>query len=466
MELTVSKRTLRILLVAGILLPGTVLTVSVLSASDNPRLSDNSRVDTYREQASLSYEERDKLVDDRNGTTVITAGTGVDGAILAYSPSGRIEYYNETYDSYADVDPVPNTSSTVLYVANSQVEIPGCPNCLRNVVETVNLSTGETRRLHTHIDYFEASVRWHDVDQLDDSRLLVADIDEDTIFVVNTTTDQTDWLWRTQSEYQLSSGGSFPDDWTHVNDIDRVEEGRYMVSLRNQDRVVFVDRETGLDEAWTLGTEDNYSRLYEQHNPDYIPEENGGPAVLVADSENNRIVEYQRTADGKWTQSWNWQSVNLQWPRDADRLPNGHTLIAATNSNRVIEVNQDGDVIWSVPFTKPYDVERVKTGDGSTGGPSANKAGLTAVNTSGVERSSGETQNRSLLTSLSKQVWFVIKDAIPSWLLNAVLFVMPSWIQFTDLPLLVLMGGSTFSWAIFEFRWSRYQLRSPLSRTE
>ena len=75
-----------------------------------------------------------------------------------------------------------------------------------------------------------------------------------------------------------------------------------MISPRNHDQVLFLDPETGLQENWTLGADDDYSVMYEQHNPDYIPESHGGPAVLIADSHNNRIGEYQRQ-DAGWTRT-------------------------------------------------------------------------------------------------------------------------------------------------------------------
>jgi len=66
-------------------------------------------------------------------------------------------------------------------------------------------------------------------------------------------------------------------------------------------------------DEWTLGSEDDYDTIYEQHNPDFIPAERGGPAVVVADSENGRVLEYQRE-DGDWEQSWTWEDRRLQWP--------------------------------------------------------------------------------------------------------------------------------------------------------
>jgi hypothetical protein len=100
---------------------------------------------------------------------------------------------------------------------------------------------------------------------------------------------------------------------------------------------------TAVTESAKFGTiiawHPNGSLFYEQHNPDYIPEERGGPAVLVADSENGRVVEYGRTpgngtpvTDGTWERTWQWRDGRLQWPRDADRLPNGGWLSSSPSA--------------------------------------------------------------------------------------------------------------------------------------
>jgi cbb3-type cytochrome oxidase cytochrome c subunit len=118
--------------------------------------------------------------------------------------------------------------------------------------------------------------------------------------------------------------------------------------------------------------------LYEQHNPDYIPAERGGPAIVLADSERDRVVEYQRV-DEEWRQSWEWSDNETDWPRDADRLPNGNTLVTDSLGDRVLQVNRNGDVVWSVEVGVPYEAERLGTGDESAGGPSARAANLSAV---------------------------------------------------------------------------------------
>ncbi|MFC7173233.1 hypothetical protein ACFQL0_07375 [Haloplanus litoreus] len=69
----------------------------------------------------------------------------------------------------------------------------------------------------------------------------------------------------------------------------------FLVSPRNFDRVMAIDRETK-ETRWTLGEEDNYDILHEQHNPVLLQRD--PLTVLVADSENDRIVEYRRTDSG------------------------------------------------------------------------------------------------------------------------------------------------------------------------
>lgn len=99
--------------------------------------------------------------------------------------------------------------------------------------------------------------------------------------------------------YPDSAGGG--EDFTHVSDIDAVDTGsHFLASPRNFDRVMLVDRESK-ETVWTLGSEDDYEILHEQHNPTLL--ERDPPTVLVADSENDRIVEYRRT-NGEWTQIW------------------------------------------------------------------------------------------------------------------------------------------------------------------
>ncbi|WP_129116820.1 aryl-sulfate sulfotransferase [Halegenticoccus tardaugens] len=375
------------------------------------------------------------------------------GELVAVDERGDVLYYDDEYDSYWDVDPSPEGDRTVMYVASEHLSTDECgaeTECYRNVVERTNLSTGETTEVYSRIVPNGKTIRWHDVDRYDGKRLVVADIHRDRVFVVNTETEVIEWEWDAQSDYPTSGGGPYPHDWTHLNDVEVLPDGRIMVSLRNQDQVVFLDPETGLEEGWTLGSEDDYDTLYEQHNPDYIPPENGGPAVLVADSHNNRVVEYGRE-DGAWNRTWSWNDSRLEWPRDADRLPNGHTLVTDSNGGRVVEVNEEGEVVWTLDLTLPYEAERLGTGPESAGGPSADRADLpsTRANRGGDDLSLGS----------------IVYAVVPGEIVLAVGFVLPAWMGMADALTLAFALGVAALWLGLELYWSpwRVGLRRPVS---
>ncbi|MDS0281085.1 aryl-sulfate sulfotransferase [Haloarcula onubensis] len=401
-------------------------------------------------QSDTPPAERAAVVPERPNATVVTTdppgGSGGTAAIVAFTADGRTLYHDDTYGNYFDVDPDPPGSRTVLYVAGSRYD--DCPaalaargngsfedGCAEVVIERVNLTTGQTERLHTAVTEWDI---WHDVDRLDEHRLVVADIAEDRVFTLNTTTGAVEWEWRAETDYDREESGGQPGDWTHVNDVELLEDGRIMASLRNHDRVVFVEPGSGVQSRWTLGAEDAYDTLYEQHNPDYVPEARGGPAVLVADSENNRVVEYQR-ADGGWHQTWTWQDGQLRWPRDADRLPNGHTLVTDSQGDRVLEVDETGAVVWSIRVPTPYEAERLGTGDESANGTSKRAS---------TDGTAGESAAGEQTTGLAWAVAFVTGP-----LTNGLLYVAPGWMRFGDLLVALGLAAAGLVWLGAELYW-------------
>lgn len=438
-----NKRRLRLAFLALIVLSGVVLAYGAATA---PTTASAADVPT---------------ADPRDDITVVTESAKY-GTIIAWHPNGSLLYYDDEHTKYFDVDPVEGEPLTVEYTATDTIHTRGptctAPPCTRNVVERVNLSTGETEEIYARYDYRERAGEWHDHERINDTHVLIADIVADQVFVVNTETEIVTWLWDAQSEFPVEGGGPYPEDWAHVNDVELLDDGRVMVSLRNQDQVVFVDPETGLQREWTLGSEDDYDTLYEQHNPDFIPEERGGPAVLVSDSENGRLVEYQRTDDG-WERTWLWRDDRIQWPRDADRLPNGNTLVADTHGKRIVEIDPAGEIVWSVPLSHPYDVERLGTGGESAGGESAARLGLESRSTPAT--SDGGVEPLGVLSA-------AVKRLLPSRLVNAVIYVSPTWMgrpQFFAAVTGVLTAGV---WLAVELRWRfpTVGLRSPIRREE
>lgn len=404
-----------------------------------------------------------------NGTTVVATdsnswlgregeGPRATAQLFAVAPNGTVTYYQDEHTRYWDVDPVDGTDATVEYVYADHLTPEECGGesvCTRNGVERVNLTTGERTEIYSRVTPGKHSTRWHDVDRLDADHLVVADIGRDRVYVVNTTSGIVEWSWDARSEFDVrESGGPYPGDWTHLNDVEVLSDGRIMVSLRNHDQVAFLDRETGLVESWTLGEDDDHDTIHEQHNPDYIPTEDGGPAVLVADSENNRVLEYggEETAGNvTWERTWTWSDGGLQWPRDADRLPNGHTLVTDSNGDRVLEVDESGEVVWTLDVAFPYESERLETGDESTGGPSASEANLESSTDAGAN---GEADDGGPLDPIRNAVSAAMD--VPA--ANAVLYVLPAWMSRLHLAALLVAVLTTLCWVAVEAYWSAWSV--------
>ena len=210
----------------------------------------------------------------------------------------------------------------------------------------------------------------HDADWLGDGELVVADKGEgnERLLVYDRAAGEVTWEWRFEdSDAFPESGGGPPEDWTHVNDVDAIDVGEsdlvdasgewFVASVRNFDQVAFVNRSSGAVEL-TLGADGDHDVLHRQHNPDHMWGPDGEHTLLVADSLNDRVVEYAYDHDaGTWERVW--AVTGLNEPRDADRLPDGNTIVSDRKGHRVLEVTPDGEVVWEVytPY-ETYDAER------------------------------------------------------------------------------------------------------------
>ena len=148
--------------------------------------------------------------------------------------------------------------------------------------------------------------------------------------------------------------------------------------------------------------------LDRQHNPDRLADGH----LLVADSENDRVVEF----DGRkevWTAGG---SARLDWPRDADRLADGHTLVTDSYNDRIVELDGSGEAVWAVETGRlPYDADRIPTesaGEGSTRRPTA-----------ASEQFASETGTTNPVVDGLRYGLTLVRYAIPGWLGNGGLLV-------------------------------------------
>jgi hypothetical protein len=226
----------------------------------------------------------------------------------------------------------------------------------------------------------------HDVNPLPSGEFLLTDMANERIFTVAPNGTVT-WQWNASQRYDAPPDPT-RQDWLHINDVDRIGPDRYMVSVREANQLVVIERgkgvvdvinedERGSSDASCRGDGDlrDYNNdsggdircgdpavIKQQHNPQYL----GPNVILVADSENDRVVELHKR-NGEWEIAWGVDSaggIPLDWPRDADRLPNGNTLITDTRNNRIVEVTPDGTAVWSTETgIWPYDAERLPYGE-------------------------------------------------------------------------------------------------------
>jgi len=99
------------------------------------------------------------------------------------------------------------------------------------------------------------------------------------------------WSWNgsehlgTGSEFDRqygSPGRSGPEsDWTRMNDIDRLPNWKFQLSIRDFDVVIEVDPETD-GTVDVIGRPGDHEFLYERHNPNRLTDWN---TLIVADSE-------------------------------------------------------------------------------------------------------------------------------------------------------------------------------------
>jgi len=275
-------------------------------------------------------------------------------------------------------------------------ELDAEDHCVLNHV--VLMDRGPDRDAHEIVweyEWYDDMIHWHEVHDAtvtEDGEVAIVDMGNNRVFTVDESGEIT-WEW--QAEENIDQGTDFfethvegsphvddpdeyakqgeLDDWTHWNDIDETANGTFWLSVRNYDMLIEIDPETdGIVD--TFGQPGNHSLMHHQHNPHHLPEYD---TVVVADSENNRIIEADReTGEIGW--SYNGpQGDLLQWPRDADRLPNGNTLVTDSRNNRVLEVDEDGEVVWKfedpaaevIPL--PYAAVRLPAGEAASGPPAS-----------------------------------------------------------------------------------------------
>ncbi|WP_137284972.1 aryl-sulfate sulfotransferase [Halorussus salinisoli] len=307
---------------------------------------------------------------DANNTSILVGvqGPGPNGNVTALDGHGEVRWSIGDIISYQNVEKLDNGSVLATFAAGDYEDCgPYDSPCKRTGVRIIEPNPDP------HVVWeWSYPVRTrkdsevHDAEMLPSGNVLVADMEWESIFVLNPKTGEHVWTWNA-SQYYDAPADPTKTDWLHLNDVDRIGDGRYLVSIRNRNQLLVVERGQGVVEV--VNEDGDSDVLNQQHNPHWL----GDGAVVVADSENHRVVElHLNDTTGEWEVAWSVGTVGgirLDWPRDADRLANGHTLITDSRNNRVVEIRENGTLVasYSVP-SLPYEADRLPYGE-SDGSP-------------------------------------------------------------------------------------------------
>jgi hypothetical protein len=179
-------------------------------------------------------------------------------------------------------------------------------------------------------------------------------------YLVEMTTDgQMVWEWRSWEHLDpdtdhITAVQDRRQEWTHGNTVAELPDGNLVVSFRQISTVVIIERATGKI-IWKLGA----PPLSHQHAPTPLPNGN----LLIFDNGTHRLDHpqpYSRVieVDVKTQEIvWSYQErrvIDFYSPMisNAQRLPNGNTLICEGNFGRLFEVTPAGEVVWE--YVNPY----------------------------------------------------------------------------------------------------------------
>ena len=179
-------------------------------------------------------------------------------------------------------------------------------------------------------------------------------------YLVEMTTDgRVVWQWRTWEHLDpetdcITAVQDQREEWTHGNGLAELPNGDIVVSFRNISSVIIINRRTG-GIIWKLGA----PPLSGQHAPMPLPNGNlllfdNGPHRLDHTLPFSRIIEVELATKQIVWKYQEKREYEFFSPRisNAQRLPNGNTLICEGDFGRLFEVTSDGELVWE--YVNPY----------------------------------------------------------------------------------------------------------------
>jgi len=174
------------------------------------------------------------------------------------------------------------------------------------------------------------------------------------------------WVWYAKNYFDKPPYNNIADEgWTHTNAVTRLTNGNTLISPRNFNFVVEVDPKGEV--VRTLGE----GLLYYQHEPVILPNGNllsgsHGNLARIAPELAASITSYAAVEidlkTGKIVWKFSWPPRLPQGARDANRLPNGNTLVQG--ETRIAEVTTEGKIVWQLRLKEAIETEILSTKQG------------------------------------------------------------------------------------------------------
>lgn len=174
-----------------------------------------------------------------------------------------------------------------------------------------------------------------------------------------TTDGRIIWQWRSWEHFdpetdRITAEQERREEWTRANGVAELPNGNIVVSFRQISTVIIIERQTGKI-IWKLGA----PPLCGQHAPTPLPNGNllifdNGPHRLDHPLPFSRVIEVElETKQIVWKYQEKRESDFFS-PRisNAQRLPNGNTLICEGDFGRLFEVTAGGELVWE--YVNPY----------------------------------------------------------------------------------------------------------------
>jgi len=182
----------------------------------------------------------------------------------------------------------------------------------------------------------------------------------DAPYLVEMTTEgKIVWEWRSWEHLDpeadpITAVQDDRDVWTVGNGVSEMPDGNILLSFRDISTVVMINRQTGAI-YWKLGV----PPLAGQHAPYMLASGNvllfdNGPHRLDQSFPHSRVIEIDPATKAI---VWKFQEPRVAdffSPRlsNAQRLPNGNTLINEGWFGRFFEVTPEGEIVWE--YVNPY----------------------------------------------------------------------------------------------------------------